>query len=166
MIITGIQGTELEGLFKQFYEQMVAEQKILSQMIKELSGVEPLSVGMEAPSFIKRGFSCLWDYHKIIFPKGSIPKNMVYTYYSDDEEIYAPYPKLPCTKKFYSKCNRMFKGIDGKILSDYGIPVTSEYITFFWKPICYNGKYGIEVSDGIKQYLPNIKDKQYEIEVV
>ncbi len=166
MIITGIQGTELEVLFKQFYEQMITEQKTLFQMIKELSGIEPLSVGMEGASLIKLGFSCLWDYHKIIFPKGSNPKNMVYTYYSDDEQIRAPYPGLPCTKKFFSKCSRMFKGIDGKILTNYGIPVTSEYITFLWKPICYNGKYGIEVSDGIKQYLPNIKDKLYEIEVI
>ena len=165
MIITGIPETELEGLFKQFYEQMVAEQKTLFQMIKELSEIEPLSVGMEI-SWIKRGFSCLWDYNKIIFPEGSRPKNMVFTYYSDEIKYYTPRRSLPCARKFISKCNRMFKGIDGKVLLDYGIPVTSEYISFWWKPVYHNGKYGIEVSDGIKQNLPNIKDQKYEIEVV
>ena len=37
MIITGIRGTELESLFKQFYEQMIDDKKIIVQMIKELS---------------------------------------------------------------------------------------------------------------------------------
>ena len=64
---------------------------------------------------------------------------------------------------------RRFKGFNGFLLHKFGIDVKPSlrgYIWFHWKPIMYKEKYGIDVSDGIKQYLPNIKDKQYEIEAV
>lgn len=41
MIITDIQGIKLERSLKQFYGQMVTEQEILFQMIKEFTGVAP-----------------------------------------------------------------------------------------------------------------------------
>jgi len=65
MIITGIRGTELESLFKQFYEQMIDDKKIIVQMIKELSSVTPIEIdGMDSSTrrATATSFSCLWKW--------------------------------------------------------------------------------------------------------
>lgn len=162
MIITGIRGTELEKLFKKFYEQMISEQKEMFQMIKDFTGVDPVSVGV---SRAKHGCMCLWDYDQIMFPKGSNPKNMT-PYKCHNDNIYIPNRALQSANKFMREWSRRFKGLDGREFTPYGIPICSDFYIFNWEPICHKDKYGIQISNEMKKYLSNIKDKQYEIEVV
>lgn len=159
MIITGIRGTELESIFKQFYEQMISEQKEMFQMIKEFTGVDPDRV--RAKPFRKLGYACLWDYDEIMFPEGSNPKNMTFFEYG---KTYSPNRALQESTEFMNQWHNKFKGIDGKVLSNYGIPVVFDFRYFHWEPVFYNGKYGIKIPEEIKRYLFNIEDKQYEIE--
>ena len=42
MKITAIPGTELESVFKQFYEQMKSEQELVLKVITEFTGVKPV----------------------------------------------------------------------------------------------------------------------------
>lgn len=80
MIITGIRGTELESLFKQFYEQMIDDKKIIVQMIKELSNVTPIEIdGVDSSTrrATATSFSCLWSYDYIRFPKYCNPNHVV-----------------------------------------------------------------------------------------
>ena len=170
MIITGIRGTELESLFKQFYEQMIDDKKIIVQMIKELSSVTPIEIdGMDSSTrrATATSFSCLWSYDYIRFPKYCNPNHVV-PYNMNGITYFTPNRCDKVSEKFMKEWRRKFKGFNGLPLRKFGIDIKPScgYICFHWKPIMYKGKYGIDVSDGIKLYLPNIKDKQYEIEAV
>lgn len=164
MIITAKSNSELEGLFKQFYEQMVSEKKMISQIVENLSGIVPVDIDSldKSPSWYRKGYAGLWDYNYIKFSEGSQPLNMVSIC---DKGIiyYHPNHSQESANKFMREWRRLFKGWNGNIFAHFGIPIVTDFACYKWRPISYNGKYGIEVSDGIIRYLPKIQYKQYEI---
>lgn len=60
-----------------------------------------------------------------------------------------------------------FRGLDGDVFAEYGLPVYDREIGIYshWIPIKENNKYGIEVSSSLLDRMPKIDNKQYEIEL-
>ena len=69
--------------------------------------------------------------------------------------------------EFVKQWKEKFRGIDGRILADYGIPVYHEESGTYcnWIPIKKEERYGIEVSSSLLDRMPKIDNKQYEIEL-
>ena len=65
MKITAIPGTELESVFKQFYEQMKSEQELVLKVITEFTGVKPVNFGY----YWIFGYTCKWSYDMVRFPE-------------------------------------------------------------------------------------------------
>ena len=71
------------------------------------------------------------------------------------------------SKDFIKKWKDKFKGIDGSILADYGIPVYHEESGVYcnWIPIKIDNRYGIEVPSSLLDRMSKIDNKQYEIDL-
>lgn len=113
MIITGIRGTELESLFKQFYEQMIDDKKIIVQMIKELSSVTPIEIdGMDSSTrrATATSFSCLWSYDYIRFPEYCNPNHVV-PYQINGIIFFTPNRCDKVAEKFMKEWRRRFKDL-------------------------------------------------------
>lgn len=162
MKIFAKQGAELEQVIKKLYDQMMNERKKAFEMIKEFSGVEPKGIGY----YWAFEFTCQWSYNLVSFPDESNPQRMR-PYKINGAIYYEPNKRLKVAKDFMQKWISLFKGIDGKILKDYGIPISfdccSRYVN--WQPYFENGRYGILVPSLILDWMPEFKNKQYEIEV-
>ena len=162
MKIYAKQGTELEQVMKKLYGQMMSEKKMASEMIKEFSGVEPKGIGY----YWALGFTCQWSYNLVSFPEGSNPQRMR-SYQINGTTYYMPKKRLKAAKEFMQKWISRFKGIDGKMLCDYGIPISFDCCTRYvnWRPYFENGRYGVLVPSLVLDWMPEIDNKQYEIEV-
>lgn len=162
MKITAIPETELESVFKQFYEQMKSEQELVLKVITEFTGVKPVNFGY----YWIFGYTCKWAYDMVRFPEDSNPAHMI-SYTINGKTYFKPNKRLKVSKEFIQKWNETFKGLDGNKLTKYGLPVYDEKIGIYsdWIPIKENNKYGIEVSSSLIDRMPNIKNKQYNIEL-
>ena len=162
MKITAIPGTELESVFKQFYEQMKSEQELVLKVITEFTGVKPVNFGY----YWIFGYTCKWAYDMVRFPEDSNAAHMI-SYTINGKTYFKPNKRLKVSKEFIQKWNETFKGLDGNKLTKYGLPVYDEKIGIYsdWIPIKENNKYGIEVSSSLIDRMPNIKNKQYNIEL-
>lgn len=162
MKITAKTGTQLETIFKQFYEQMESEKNEIPKIVKEFTGVEPENFGY----YWYFGVTCRWAYDMFIFPKNSSPKNMI-PYVSERKIRYKPNKRLKESKEFIKKWDEKFRGLDGDVFTEYGLPVYDREIGIYshWIPIKENDKYGIEVSSSLLDRMPKIDNKQYEIEL-
>lgn len=162
MKITAKPGTQLETIFKQFYEKIENEKEQALKMVEEFTGVKPLDIGF----FWYFGITLKWNYDQITFPENSQPINMV-SYEDNGEVYYMPNRCLKSSKEFIKKWKRLFKGIDGKILSTFGIPVLDEKIRMYylWYPTFIDGRYGIEVPSSLLDQMSKIDNKQYDIEL-
>lgn len=162
MKIYAKQGTELEQIMKKLYDQMMSERQKAFEMIKEFSGVEPKGIGY----YWALGFTCQWSYNMVSFPEGSNPKQMKPNNINGIN-FYRPNRRLKASKDFIQKWNSLFKGIYGKVLCEYGIPIifncNSQYVR--WQPFSKDGRYGVLVPSLILDWMPEVKNKQYEIEV-
>lgn len=162
MKIFAKKNSQLENLMKGFYEQMESEKKIIPEIVKEFTGVEPEDFGY----YWYFGVTCRWAYDMFIFPENSTPKNMI-PYVSERKTRYKPNKRLKDSKEFIKKWNEKFKGLDGDVLSEYGLPIYDREIGIYshWIPIKEDDRYGIEVSSSLIDRLPKIKNKQYEIDL-
>ncbi len=155
-------GTELEQVMKKFYDQMMSERQKAFEMIKEFSGVEPKRIGY----YWALWFTCQWSYNMVTFPEGSSPEKMR-SYKINLNTYYKLNKRLKASKEFSQKWLGLFKGIDGKVLCEYGIPIifncNSQYVR--WQPFSKDGRYGVLVPSLIFDWMPEVKNKQYEIEV-
>lgn len=162
MKITAIPGTELESVFKQFYEQMKSEQELVLKVITEFTGVNPVNFGY----YWIFGYTCKWAYDMVRFPENSNPAHMI-SYTINGKTYFKPNKRLIISKAFIKKWCETFKGLNGNILTKYGIPVMDDnsgrYVN--WLPCYVNDKYGIVVPSSLLDYMPNIKNKQYNIEL-
>lgn len=162
MKIYAKQGTELEQIMKKLYDQMMSERKKAFEMIKEFSGVEPKGIGY----YWAFGFTCQWSYNLVSYPEGSNPQRMR-PYKINGTNYFEPNKRLKVAKDFMRKWIGLFKGIDGEVLCDHGIPISfdcnSRHVC--WQPYFENGRYGILVPSLILDWMPEVKNKQYEIEV-
>lgn len=156
------QGTELEGIFKKFYEQAYSEKEEVMRMVEEFTGVRPINFGY----YWYFGITCVWAEDTWRFADSSSPQNVV-PYTANGHTYFKPNKRLKVSKDFIKKWKDKFKGIDGGILSDYGIPVYHEESGVYcnWIPIKKEERYGIEVSSSLLDRMPKIDNKQYEIEL-
>lgn len=162
MKIFAKQGTELEKQLKTFYEQMENEKNEVRNMVEEFTGVKPVNFGY----YWYFGITCVWSEDSWQFPDTEKPQNVV-SYDKNGKTYFKPNKRLKKSKEFIKTWKDKFKGIDGKVLSNYGIPVDDESMGKYynWIPWYEDNKYGIISSSSMIDSMPKIEDKQYEIEV-
>ena len=162
MKIIAKQGTELEIIFKNFFEQADLEKQEVFKMVEEFTGVRPINFGY----YWYFGITCVWAEDTWRFADLISPQNVV-PYTVRGRTYFKPNKRLKVSKDFIKKWKEKFKGIDGGILSDYGIPVYHEESGVYcnWIPIKKEERYGIEVSSSLLDRMPKIDNKQYEIEI-
>lgn len=156
------QGTELEGIFKKFYEQAYSEKEEVMRMVEEFTGVRPINFGY----YWYFGITCVWAEDTWRFADLSNPKNVV-SYTARGCACFKPNKRLRVSKDFIKKWKEKFKGIDGSILADYGIPVYHEESGVYcnWLPVKSGDRYGIEVPSSLLDRMSQNSNKQYEIEL-
>ncbi|MBM6656043.1 hypothetical protein H6B28_12220 [Bacteroides mediterraneensis] len=162
MKITAKPGTQLETIFKQFYEQAESEKKEVFKMVEEFTGVKPINFGY----YWYFGITCVWAEDTWRFALLSGPQNVV-PYTVNGHTYFKPNKRLKVSKEFIRKWKEKFRGIDGKNLVEYGIPVYHEEsgVYYNWLPIKFGKRYGIEVSSSLLDRMPKNDNKQYEIEL-
>lgn len=162
MRIFAKQNTELESVLKGFYEQMEREKKEVSILIEDFTGVKPINFGY----YWYFGITCVWAEDTWRFPEDSKPNNVV-SYQANGNTYFKPNKRRKVSKEFVKRWKDRFRGIDGEILFKYGIPVTYgvRSMSYHWIPIKENERYGIEVPSSLFDIMPNIEDKQYEIDI-
>lgn len=155
--------TELENIFKRFHEQMENEKLESFKMIEDFTGVRPINVGY----YWYFGITCVLAEDIWKFSILSVPNKNVILYTSNEHTYFKPNKRLKISKEFIKNWKDKFKGIDGNILSKYGIPVYDEKTGIYcnWIPIRENDNYGIEVPSSLFDRMPKIDNKQYEIEM-
>lgn len=163
MKIIAKQGSELEKLLKQMNEQLLREHEEAKDMVQEYCGTRPDAIGYGWVFGITAEWLCTligFD-DKEFIPEKLLPNN-------EDE-------KHPCWKinkkkkegrEFIDKWDKRFKGIDGEPLNKFGIPVMHESSGryFHWLPLNHDGRYYISVTSSLLDLMPDIPDKQYEIQ--
>lgn len=154
--------TELETILKNFFEQAESEKKEVFKMVEDFTGVKPINFGY----YWYFGITCVWAEDTWRFADSSSPQNVV-SYTVRGHTYFKPNKRLKVSKDFIKKWKDKFKGIDGSILADYGIPVYHEESGVYcnWIPIKKEERYGIEVSSFLLDRMPKIDNKQYEIEL-
>ena len=162
MKITAKPGTQLETIFKQFYEQMENEKNQVFKMVEEFTGVKPINFGY----YWYFGITCVWAEDTWIFADLISPQNVV-PYTVRGRTYFKPNKRLKVSKDFIKMWKDKFKGIDGSILADYGIPVyhKGSGVYYNWIPIKTDNRYGIEVPSSLLDQMPKIDNKQYDIEL-
>lgn len=162
MKITAKPGTQLEKICQDFYEQAESEKKEAFKMIEEFTGVKPINFGY----YWYSGITCVWAEDTWRFADLTCPQNVV-PYTVRGRTYFKPNKRLKVSKDFIKKWKEKFKGINGCILSDYGIPVYYEESGVYrnWLPIKSGDRYGIEVSSSLLDRMPKIDNKQYDIEL-
>lgn len=160
MRIFAKQNTELESVLKGFYEQMEREEKEVSILIEDFTGVKPINFGY----YWYFGITCVWAEDTWRFPEDSTPNNVV-SYQANGNTYFKPNKRRKVGKQFIKRWREKFTGIDGKVLSHYGIPVYHENsgVYYNWLPIKDGERYGIEVGSSIIDKMEKNDDKQYEI---
>jgi hypothetical protein len=73
MKITAKPGSQLETIFKQFYEQMENEKNQVFKMVEEFTGVKPINFGY----YWYFGITCVWAEDTWRFADLISPKNVV-----------------------------------------------------------------------------------------
>lgn len=156
------QGTELESTLKKFYEQTESEKKEVLKMVEEFTGVRPVNFGY----YWYFGITCVWAEDTWRFADLTNPQNVV-PYTANGRTYFKPNKRLKASKDFIKQWKEKFKGIDGCILADYGIPVYHEKSGIYcnWLPIKNGYIYGIEAPSSLLDRMPKIDNKQYEIEL-
>jgi hypothetical protein len=164
MKIIAKQGSELENLLKQMNEQLMREQNEAKDMIQEYCGSRPDSLGY-GWAF---GITAEWLYTLIGFDdKEFVPEKLIPN--NDDK-------KHPCWKinkrkkegrEFIDRWRRKFRGINGRLLNKFGIPVMHEETGryFHWLPLEKDGIYYVSVGSSLLDCMPSAKSEQFEIEV-
>lgn len=78
-----------------------------------------------------------------------------------------PNKRRKVSKEFIKRWKDRFRGIDGKVLSNYGIPVYHEDsgVYYNWSPIKVGEIYGIEVASSIIDKMDKRDNKQFDIDV-
>lgn len=162
MKIFAKQNTELESVLKGLYEQMEREKKEASILIEDFTSVKPINFGY----YWYFGITCVWAEDTLIFPEDSKPNNVV-PYQTNGNTYFKPNKRRKVSKEFIKQWKEKFKGLDGKVLSDYGIPVYHENsgVYYNWLPIKDGERYGIEVASSIIDKMDKRDDKQFDIDV-
>lgn len=154
--------TELETILKNFYEQMESEKQEVFKMVEEFTGVRPINFGY----YWYFGITCVWAEDTLKFALLLGPQNVV-PYTANGHTYFKPNKRLKVSKEFIKKWKEKFKGIDGKALIEYGIPVYHEEsgVYYNWLPVKCGERYGIEVPSSLLDRMPKNDNKQYEIEL-
>lgn len=163
MLIIAKKETNLEKVFKRFYEQMESEKKDIIRRIKEFAGAEPLSFGYNWVF----GYTCMWAYDTIRFPDNYNPSNMILASKENGRIYYKPNGRIKAGIKFKFEWKRDFKGLDGNILTKFGIPVMDETTGIYcnWFPIHNkDDNFGIEVPSSLLDRMPKHVKRQFYID--
>ncbi len=162
MKLTAKPGTQLEKICQDFYEQAESEKKEVFKMVEDFTGVKPINFGY----CWYFGITCVWAEDTWRFADSSNPQNVV-SYTVRGYTYFKPNKRLKVSKDFIKKWKDKFKGIDGKVLADYGIPVYHEEsgVYYNWIPIKIDNRYGVEVPSSLLDKMPKIDNKQYDIEL-
>jgi hypothetical protein len=162
MKIFAKQNTELESVLKGFYEQMEREKTEVIEMVEKFTYAKPINFGY----YWYFGITCVWAEDTIRFADITSPKNVT-PYRAYGHTYFKPNKKTKAGKKFVKQWKEKFKGLDGKVLSDYGIPVYHENsgVYYNWLPIKDGERYGIEVASSIIDKMDKRDEKQFDIDV-
>lgn len=162
MKIISKQNTELESIFKKFYEQMESEKEEVLKMIEKFTYVKPINFGY----YWYFGITCVWAEDTIRFADILSPQNVI-SYQANGHTYFKPNKRTKAGKEFVRQWKEKFKGIDGNVLTHYGIPVYHEDSGIYcnWLPIKNGDRYGIEVPSSLIDRMPKIENGQYEIEL-
>lgn len=162
MKIFAKKNTELESVLKGFYEQMECEKKEVSILIEDFTGVKPINFGY----YWYFGITCVWAEDTWRFADLLSPQNVV-PYAVKGHTYFKPNKRTKVGKEFVKQWKDKFKGIDGKVLSHYGIPVYHENsgVYYNWLPIKDGERYGIEIGSSILDKMEKNDDKQFDIDI-
>lgn len=162
MKIIAKQGAELENIFRKFYKQVESEKEEVFKLVEEFTGVRPINFGY----YWYFGVTCVWAENTIRFADTISPQNVV-PHTANGCTYFKPNRRTKVGMEFVKQWKEKFRGIDGRILADYGIPVYHEESGTYcnWIPIKKEERYGIEVSSSLLDRMPKIDNKQYEIEL-
>lgn len=152
----------LESVLKGFYEQMENEKVEVSKMIEKFTYAKPINFGY----YWYFGITCVWAEDTMRFADIISPQNVI-PYQANGHTYFKPNKRTKVGKEFVKKWREKFTGIDGKVLSDYGIPVYHEKsgVYYNWLPIKDGERYGIEVGSSILDKMEKNDDKQFDIDV-
>lgn len=162
MKIIAKQGSELEKLLKQMNEQLLRELEEAKGMLLEHCGTKPDAIGYDWGF----GITAVWSHSLIWFNDESfVPEKLILN------NEYPPLWRLnehrKDTKEFIDKWYKQFKGIDGKLLSQFGVPVIDEKTGIYcdWLPLKDENRYYVSVESSLLERIPSAKREQFEIDV-
>ena len=164
MKIIAKQGSELEKVLKQMNEQLLREQEEVKDMVQEYSGARPDDIGY----IWFAGITAIWDFNAIGFnDKSIVPKNLIANKEYRNNIFWKPNKRRKDGKAFVEKWNSKFKGIDGVVLSNFGIPVMHEKTNIYcaWLPLRNEKGYYVTATAALLDRMPSVKSDQFEIEV-
>ncbi len=164
MKIRAIKGSELEKTIIKMRDQLLKEENEAKEMIKEYCGYMPDSIGYQWALGMTAAFSC----NIISFNDPDIkPNNLVPNNSYTDRLIWRPTQRTKDGKEFIRQWNRKFQGINGDVLSEFGIPVMHEKTGIYchWLPLEDEDGYYLSVGSSLLDRMPSSKSDQFFIEV-
>ena len=162
MKILAKKGSALELLLKQMNEQLLREREEAMTMVEEYCGIRPDSIGYGWVF----GYTAEWNYDLIAFNDANLtPEKLIINKEHKVARIFKINKKIKGAKDFVEKWRKRFKGINGDVLSKYGIPVMDEKTGIYcsWLPLKDEEGYYISVGSSLLDRMPKVKNPQFEI---
>lgn len=162
MKIIAKQGSELEKLLKQMNEQLLREQEEAKDMMQEYCGARPDAIGY---GWVL-GITAEWSCYMVGFnDKSFIPEKLIPN--SEYKDLWKPNKRRKDAREFIDKWRKRFRGIDGEMLSKFGIPVMDEKTGIYcsWLPLKNEKGYYVSVGSSLLERMPSAKSEQFEIDI-
>lgn len=153
--------SELERVLEGMHNHLLTTDKRAKEIIKELYGIEPETLGYRWVF----GWTAMFDFNIVDF-EGEVPEGFVKS--KNDLGSYKPNLRTKKGKELVKLWEKEIKGIDGKRLTKYGIPVMHEESRTYchWLPFKDEKGFYISVGSSLLDRMPKIDNKQYTVEML
>ncbi len=157
-------GTELERVLLEMNDRLLRELAEALGMIEEYCGVVPRDIGCGCVF----GYTAVWDWRVLEFDEGiEIPAQLVRNAeYPGDRVLYKVSRRSKAGQDFVEAWEKKFRGIDGRVLEKFGIPVISRdgRRYYYWRPrLDERGAY-VQVGSHLLDRMEISGESQFTIE--
>ena len=159
------QGTELEKVLTEMNVRMKQEENEAKDIIEAYCGTRPDTIGYNWAF----GFTAVWNYRLIGFNDETfIPAKLLRNKdYPGDNPLYKVSKQRKEGRDLVKAWDEKFKGLDGRILSKFGIPVIDKESARYthWLPVRDEKGVYIAVNSHLLDRMKAVKTTQFEIEI-